>query len=254
MQKVLQKKWDAFKQAFYEKLDGRTSEDFEEQLDVLYKKMREKIYSLDEVRNALTYRTGNGDGYTVGHTICRRHFLTLAIRMRAQHERLWHDWMNCTTGFGHTPPNYTPLMCLMSKKFPWESATVSDQRDWSDFIFAVMRPMSFDMIANEATNAGTFVNIAAGIGNDGLLDLALSHLWARQFRQEDIVHLVNQQNGKKQTAWDVSWNNKLVRKVLAKHGGKASAKGKGGSRGSAAGPGWQVQGYNPTWERSIWRQ
>ena len=114
--------------------------------------------------------------------------------------------------------------------------------------------MGFDMIATEASTAGTFVNIAAGIGNDELLDLALSHLWLRNFRADDIAHLVNLENGKKQNAWDVSWNNKLVRKVLAKHGGKASAKGKGGSRGSAAGPGWQVQGYNPTWERNRWRQ
>ena len=117
--------------------------------------------------------------------------------------------------------------------------------------------MSFDMIAIEGHTAGAFVNIAAGIGNDDLLDIALMHLWGRSFDTDDIAHLVNLEsnNGKHQNAFDVSWNNALVREVLKKHGGQPTAKhGKGGSRGCAAGPGWQCYGFNQTWERNRWRQ
>ena len=185
MQKVLQKKWDVFTQAFFEKLDAQTPEDFEVQLVTLHRKIRENIYSLDEVRSMLTYRTGNGEGYNIGHKICRRHFARLAVRMRAQHEGLWSDWMNCTTGYGHTPSNYTPLMCLMSQKFNWQKVTVSDQRNMTDFIFLIMRPMSYDMIATEAVTAGAFVHLAAGASNSELLDLALDHCWAGQFRDDD---------------------------------------------------------------------
>ena len=49
--------------------------------------------------------------------------------------------MNTTIAYGVTPANYTPLMCLMSQKFHWKDATVSDQRNMMDCIYAVMRPI-----------------------------------------------------------------------------------------------------------------
>ena len=60
--------------------------------------------------------------------------------MKAQHGSIWDEWMNITTGYGVAPANYTPLMCLMSQKFNWKKATVSDQRAMTDFIYAIMRP------------------------------------------------------------------------------------------------------------------
>ena len=89
MQKVHREKWDMFKKELFETLDAQTTEDFEMHVDALHKKVAERVYSLDEVRGLLTYRSGNGEGYTIGHKICRRRFVDLAIRMRGQHEQLW---------------------------------------------------------------------------------------------------------------------------------------------------------------------
>ena len=86
-------------------------------LDALDKKVQEREYSLDEVRGLLTYRSSNGEGYTIGHKICRRRFPLLAARMKMQHEQMWAEWMNTANGYGVTPAGYTPLMCLMSQKF-----------------------------------------------------------------------------------------------------------------------------------------
>ena len=116
--------------------------------------------------------------------------------------------------------------------------------------------MSFDMIAIEGHTAGTFVNLAAGASNSEILDLALMHCWARGFDGDEIRHMINlhANNGKNQNAYDVSWYNSAVREILKKHGGQPTPKhGEGGSRGSAAGPGWQCWGYQ-TWERGRWRQ
>ena len=115
-----------------------TTDDFEYHLDALDKKIVEREYSLDEVRGLFTYRPMSGEGYTIGHKICRRRFVSLAARMKAQHGSICDEWMNATIGDGVAPANYTPFMCLMSQKFNWKKATVSDQRA---IIYAIMRPM-----------------------------------------------------------------------------------------------------------------
>ena len=120
-----------------------------------------------------------------------------------------------------------------------------------------MRPMSYDMIATESATAGTFVHLAAGASNAELLDLALMHCWARRFDADEIMHMINvhANNGKGQNAYDISWNNGAVRECLKKHGGQPTPKlGEGGSRGYAAGPGWQSWSFNQTWERGRWKQ
>ena len=111
------------------------------------------------------------------------------------------------------------------------------------------------MIANEGGSAGAFVNLAVGASNSEILDLALMHCWAKGFDGDEIRHMINLQNNKGQNAYDVSWNNKLVRDILKKHGGQPTPKlGEGSSRGSAAGPAWQSWSFNQTWERGRWKQ
>ena len=98
------------------------------------------------------------------------------------------------------------------------------------------------MIATESATAGAFVNLAAGSSNSEILDLALEHCWARRFDVDEMTHMINvtANNGKGQNAFDISWNNRPVRECLKRHGGQPTPKHvDGGSRGSAAGPGWQ---------------
>ena len=82
-------------------------------------------------------------------------------------------------------------MCLMSKKYDWKRATDFEQRNVKDFIFIIMRPMSYDMIANEGATCRAFVHVAAGASNSELLELALDHCWGRNFYPEDVAHLIN---------------------------------------------------------------
>ena len=125
----------------FETLDNQTTEDSEYHLDALDKKINDGEYSLYEVQGLFTYRPMNGEGYTIGHKICRRRFILLGLRIKETHVTTWDEWMNTTTGYGVAPANYTPLMCLMSQKFSWKNATVSDQRAMTDFIYTIMRSM-----------------------------------------------------------------------------------------------------------------
>ena len=101
-------------------------------------------------------------------------------------------------------------MCLMSKKYDWKRATVSDQRSMKDFIFIIMRPMSYDMIATEGATCGAFVHLAAGASNSELLDLAFDQCWDRNFYPEDVAHSINvpAKNYATLNAYDISWNNR----------------------------------------------
>ena len=82
-------------------------------------------------------------------------------------------------------------MCLMSKRYDWANATVSDQKNMKDFIEIVMRPMNFDTIATEGSSCGTFVPLGAGCGNSQLLTVAFEYMWHRNFRSDDVASLIN---------------------------------------------------------------
>ena len=86
MQNFHQENWDLFRKMMFEQLDKVDLEDFEYNADVLDRKVDEGEYSLEEVRGLYVYRAMNGEGFGIGHKLCRRHLALLRARFKTQHE------------------------------------------------------------------------------------------------------------------------------------------------------------------------
>ena len=57
---------------YFDMDDG--GEEFVANMDILDRKVEQAEYSFEEHRDLFGYRGNNGDGYTIGHKICRRRF------------------------------------------------------------------------------------------------------------------------------------------------------------------------------------
>ena len=82
MQKASSENWGLFRKMMFEQLDMEDLGEFIYNMDVLDQMVDKNVYSLQEVRGLYTHRANNGEGFCIGHKICRRRLGLLAARFK----------------------------------------------------------------------------------------------------------------------------------------------------------------------------
>ena len=196
--------------------------------------------SWSRVLDVFNYRSDD-TGMHCGHLIARLGLVGLAEAFVTRHIEQWRLWMNAPTFTMKPPARWTCLMCFMEHARP-RARDDFEAMSTRKLISAIVDNSTMATVMIQAySTGGTFVHMARSVDH---LTAAMNCLYNHN---KPIRMLINVPNTLGHSAYDLHWNNGLIKEVIEAFGGHslrpmpgAHGKGKKGSgkgKGSADGLG-----------------